>query len=148
MVRAVRGTGADVVEGPPSPTACVKPVDVFPPEPPTGLSAVAGEGAISLIWEASTSDDVAGYLVLRGEGADATLLPVTPSPVVETRFVDRDGGGRHAIRLRGGGRGRPHSAAEHQRAVGARGRDRALNPEPGAWSPEPDEMEQTHEALR
>ena len=74
MVRAVRGTGADVVEGPPSPTACVKPVDIFPPEPPMGLSAVAGEGAISLIWEASASDDVAGYLVLRGEGADATLL--------------------------------------------------------------------------
>ena len=54
-----------------------------------GLSAVAGEGAISLIWEASASDDVTGYLVLRGEGADATLLTVTPSPVVETRFVDR-----------------------------------------------------------
>ena len=89
MVRAVRGTGTDLVEGPPSPTACVKPVDVFPPEPPMGLSAVAGEGAISLIWEASTSDDVTGYLVLRGEGADATLLTVTPSPLVETRFVDR-----------------------------------------------------------
>jgi hypothetical protein len=89
MVRAVRGTGPDVVEGPPSPTACVKPVDIFPPQPAMGLSAVAGEGAISLIWEASASDDVAGYLVLRGEGADATLLPVTPSPVVETRFVDR-----------------------------------------------------------
>lgn len=90
MVRAVRGTGTEIVEGPPSPTACVKPVDVFPPEPPMGLSAVAGEGAISLIWEASTSDDVTGYLVLRGEGADATLLTITPSPVVETRFVDRE----------------------------------------------------------
>ena len=88
-VRAVRGTGTDLVEGPPSRTACVKPVDVFPPAPPAGLSAVAAEGAISLIWEASASDDVTGYLVLRGEGADATLLTVTPSPVVETRFVDR-----------------------------------------------------------
>jgi hypothetical protein len=88
-VRAVRGTGADLVEGPPSRTACVKPVDVFPPAPPAGLSAVAAEGAISLIWEASASDDVTGYLVLRGEGADATLLTVTPTPVVETRFVDR-----------------------------------------------------------
>ena len=88
-VRAVRGTGTDLVEGPPSRTACVKPVDVFPPAPPAGLSAVAAEGAISLIWEASASDDVTGYLVLRGEGADATLLTVTPSPVVEKRFVDR-----------------------------------------------------------
>ena len=88
-VRAVRGTGAELVEGPPSRTACVKPVDIFPPDPPVGLSAVAAEGAISLIWEASGTDDVMGYLVLRSEGADATLQTVTPSPVVETRFVDR-----------------------------------------------------------
>ena len=90
VVRAVRGSGAAVVEGPPSPMTCVKPVDVFPPAPPPPVSAVAAEGAISLIWEPSTSTDVSGYLVLRGEGADATLLPITPSPVVETRFVDRD----------------------------------------------------------
>jgi hypothetical protein len=64
-------------------------VDIFPPAPPSSLTAVAGEGAISLIWEASASDDVTGYLVLRGEGVDATLLPVTMTPVVETRFVDR-----------------------------------------------------------
>ena len=67
----------------------MKPVDIFPPDPPVGLSAVAAEGAISLIWEASGTDDVMGYLVLRSEGADATLQTVTPSPVVETRFVDR-----------------------------------------------------------
>ncbi|HVE53358.1 MAG TPA: fibronectin type III domain-containing protein, partial [Ramlibacter sp.] len=90
VVRAVRGFGADLLEGPPSPTACVKPVDVYPPLPPAGLSAVAAEGTISLIWEASPSEDVSGYLVLRGDGANATLAPVTPSPVVETRFVDRD----------------------------------------------------------
>jgi hypothetical protein len=89
-VRAVRGEGASVVEGPPSPSACVKPVDVFPPQPPASLSAVSGEGAISLIWEASASDDVTGYLVLRGDGANATLLPVTPAPLVETRYVDRE----------------------------------------------------------
>lgn len=88
-VRAIRGTGAAAVEGPPSPTTCVRPVDVFPPQPPGGLSAVAGEGTISLIWEASPSPDVAGYLVLRGAPTDATLLPVTAVPVAETQFVDR-----------------------------------------------------------
>lgn len=90
-VRAIRGagTGAGVVEGPASETACLRPVDVFPPEPARGLSAVAGEGTISLIWEASPSLDVAGYVVLRGAPTDATLLPVTPVPVAETQFVDR-----------------------------------------------------------
>ena len=89
VVRAVRGSGAAVMEGPPSPTTCVKPVDVFPPAAPPAPQAVVAEGAISLIWEASTSTDVSGYLVLRGEGANATLLPITPSAVVETSFVDR-----------------------------------------------------------
>jgi len=88
-VRAIRGAGASAVEGPASQTACVRPVDVFPPEPPRGLSAVAGEGTISLIWEASPSLDVAGYLVLRGAPSDATLLPVTAVPVAETQYVDR-----------------------------------------------------------
>jgi hypothetical protein len=89
-VRAVRGSGAAVVESLPSPMSCVKPVDVFPPAPPAPPQAVVAEGAISLIWEPSTSTDVAGYLVLRGEGANATLLPITPSAVVETSFVDRE----------------------------------------------------------
>jgi len=88
-VRAVRGAGAAAVEGPPSPLGCVRPVDIYPPAPPSGVSAVVSEGAISLIWEASPTEDVAGYVVLRGEGPGDTLLPVTPVPVVETRFVDR-----------------------------------------------------------
>jgi len=88
-VRAVRGAGAQAVEGPPSPLGCVRPVDIYPPAPPSGVSAVVSEGAISLIWEASPTEDVAGYVVLRGEGPGDTLLPITPVPVVETRFVDR-----------------------------------------------------------
>jgi hypothetical protein len=88
-IRAVRGAGAEAVEGPPSPLGCVRPVDIYPPAPPSGVSAVVSEGAISLIWEASPTEDVAGYVVLRGEGPGDTLLPVTPVPVVETRFVDR-----------------------------------------------------------
>ncbi len=88
-IRAVRGAGAAAVEGPPSPLGCVRPVDIYPPAPPSSVSAVVSEGAISLIWEASPTEDVAGYVVLRGEGPGDTLLPVTPVPVVETRFVDR-----------------------------------------------------------
>jgi predicted small lipoprotein YifL len=88
-IRAVRGTGTATVEGAPSLLGCVHPVDIYPPDPPSGVSAVVSEGAISLIWEASPSDDVAGYVVLRGESPGDTLLPVTPVPVTETRFVDR-----------------------------------------------------------
>jgi hypothetical protein len=53
------------IQGPASPPTCVVPADTFPPGPPTGLVAVASEGAISLVWDASPERDMAGYLVLR-----------------------------------------------------------------------------------
>jgi hypothetical protein len=87
-VRAVRGTPPNTVEGDASMSNCFIPVDMFPPSPPVRLVAVADEGGISLIWEPNAEPDVAGYLVLRGEASDATLQPLTPTPVTEARFRD------------------------------------------------------------
>jgi hypothetical protein len=89
VVRSVRGDGAAAVEGDPSSRRCVVPLDDFPPQPPSGLSTVSAEGAITLIWEPSAEPDVAGYLVLRGEAGDATLTPVTDTIVTEPRYTDR-----------------------------------------------------------
>lgn len=89
VIRAVRGAASTLVEGHGSERRCVKPVDTFPPAPPAGLSAVAAAGSISLIWEANVEEDVTGYLILRGASADATLLPLTTSPIPETQFIDR-----------------------------------------------------------
>lgn len=89
VVRAVRGDGTQAVEGNPSEPACVVPIDDFPPDPPTRLSAVSSEGAITLMWEPNAEPDIAGYLVLRGEAGDATLTPVTDTVVTEARFTDR-----------------------------------------------------------
>ena len=89
VVRAIRGDGAQAVEGMPSQRQCVEPVDDFPPEPPTRLSAMSSDGAITLIWEPNAEPDIAGYLVLRGEAGDATLTPVTDTVVTEARFIDR-----------------------------------------------------------
>jgi len=86
-VRAVRGTPPNAIEGDSS-QSCFTPVDVFPPAPPQGLVAVADEGGISLIWQPNADVDIGGYLVLRGEASDATLQPLTPAPVIETRFRD------------------------------------------------------------
>ena len=90
VIRAVLGPGSGAVEGHPSERRCVTPVDTFPPAAPVGLSAVGAAGAISLIWEANTEDDVSGYLVLRGGSTDATLLPLTRVPIAETQFTDRN----------------------------------------------------------
>lgn len=87
-VRPVRGTAPNTVEGDASPPNCFIPVDLFPPAAPARLVAVADEGGVSLIWEPNAEPDVTGYMVLRGEASDATLQPLTPTPVAEPRFRD------------------------------------------------------------
>jgi len=88
VVRALRGTAPNVIEGDTSERVCVTPTDIFPPAAPARLVAVTDEGGISLIWEPGAEPDLAGYLVLRGEATDATLQPLTPAPIAEPRFRD------------------------------------------------------------
>jgi hypothetical protein len=71
-----------------SPSTCVTFVDTFPPSVPQGLTAVATEDAVNLIWEPSPEGDVAGYLVLRARLADETLQPLTFEPIAGTTYRD------------------------------------------------------------
>jgi len=76
------------VRSPASETACVMLVDTFPPEAPTGLIAVASDGAISLTWSGSRGGGVEGYIVLRGDAAGETLDPLVTEPVTATNYRD------------------------------------------------------------
>src|SRR6185436_17703023 len=76
------------VVGRPSTPVCVTPVDRFAPAAPSDLVAVAADAAVDLSWTASTAADVAGYIVLRAEGANGTLQPLTPRPVAATAYQD------------------------------------------------------------
>lgn len=87
-VRTVETRGTSVIESEPSPVLCVSPTDTFPPKAPANLAAVASEGAISLIWEANTEPDLAGYIVLRGEAPGATLAPLMAEPIKDTTYRD------------------------------------------------------------
>lgn len=88
-VRGVRAaTGPVTIESPLSNLACETPMDIFPPPVPTGLIAFAAEGAITLTWDGVTASDLAGYIVLRGEGAGATLQPLMTTPLAATSFID------------------------------------------------------------
>jgi hypothetical protein len=87
-VRTVMTFGALQQESPLSAPACITPRDIFPPASPRGLTAVAGPGAISLIWEPNAEADLGGYLVLRGEVPGVTLQPITRDPIQETTFND------------------------------------------------------------
>lgn len=88
IVRPVDVVSGITVRGPRSAPSCVAPVDTFPPATPRNLQAVAGAGTISLIWEANSEPDLAGYIVLRGDAAGDTLTPLTPAPIRDPRFDD------------------------------------------------------------
>ena len=79
--------GTDVRSAP-SEAACRELVDRFAPAAPTGLAAVATAGVVNLVWTPNAGDDVAGYVVLRGRGAGATLGALTAEPVAATTYRD------------------------------------------------------------
>ena len=87
-LRSVESAEGLTMESEASAPTCVKLVDTFPPVAPTGLTAVAAEGSISLIWNSSPEKDAAGYLVLRAIAPATTPVAVTPSAIQETTFRD------------------------------------------------------------
>ncbi len=89
-VRVLDNVGDLDILGDPSPATCVVLTDTFPPVTPAGLIAVADTGGISLVWDENAEADLAGYLVLRGAAADATLQPLTTEPVVGTAYQDTE----------------------------------------------------------
>jgi hypothetical protein len=73
VVRAVSlGTGGEPVESLNSNAVTVKPLDVFPPSAPTGLTAAASPSPlrISIFFAVSPERDVAGYNLYRSTDAD------------------------------------------------------------------------------
>lgn len=68
--------------------------DVFPPETPTGLAAVASGGAngagpsIDLNWEPNGEADLAGYIVYRREEGGAWEKVSAATPGIEPAFHD------------------------------------------------------------
>jgi hypothetical protein len=88
VVRTVETVAGMIVESEPSARTCITPRDIFPPAAPNALSAVAGPGAINLIWDANTEADVVGYVILRAEAPGDTLQPLNREPIRETRYRD------------------------------------------------------------
>jgi hypothetical protein len=77
-----------------SPPVDVEVKDVFPPNVPTGLAAVATLGdkgaspAIDLSWQPGAETELAGYVVYRREG-DGSWQKISPeSPSIEPAFHD------------------------------------------------------------
>lgn len=63
------------------------PTDTTPPAAPGGLELATEDRTLRVAWSPSSSADVTGYYVFRGETPDR-LVRVTDSPVDDTMFVD------------------------------------------------------------
>jgi hypothetical protein len=97
VIRTVKSVETLTIESDAAPRACVTLKDTFPPAAPQGLTAVASERAISLIWEPNNEKDLDGYLVLRGPPGTDRLQPLTPQPIHETTFRDVVPSGAHYV---------------------------------------------------
>ena len=86
--RAVDVRGVAAIESDATPPACATPHDHFAPPAPANLNGLPDNGAIDLRWDPVTAADLAGYLVLRGDGGGETLHELTPAPLAATTFVD------------------------------------------------------------
>jgi hypothetical protein len=65
------------------------PMDLTPPAPPRGLTAVPGVGTAALSWDANPEPDLLGYLVYRREPPAQTPVRLTEIPIQATSFTDR-----------------------------------------------------------
>lgn len=89
VVRRVIRQGQVSTESTTAGPACETPVDKFPPPAPSGLDAVSsGGGEVTLLWDAVTAADLAGYHVLRGEGAGENMRQLTKEPVTALQWAD------------------------------------------------------------
>lgn len=87
-IRQVHVDGPVSTESAPAGPVCVTPQDTFAPGVPTELRGAPDAGRVILEWAAVTATDLAGYHVLRGEGPEGTLQPLTTEVVPSNGYVD------------------------------------------------------------
>jgi hypothetical protein len=97
VARVIVGDKILELPGPLSDPVRVEALDVFPPDVPSGLAAVATAAdstagpSIDLSWLPVTDADLAGYAIYRreGDGADTTWQRISPAqPVIGPGFHD------------------------------------------------------------
>ena len=73
-----------------SETVEVPAKDVFPPAPPSGLTAIGGPDFIALSWEGNREADLAGYRVWRKPAGEGEFTLVAGLTAVESSYSDKE----------------------------------------------------------
>lgn len=98
QARFERGHAA--AESEESPATEITPRDTFPPEAPRNVNAIYSPGAVEIVWTPSAAADLAGYNVLRSEGAGTGTRinkQLVPTPVYRDSTVET--GHRYLYRI-------------------------------------------------
>ncbi len=89
QVAAVLVYFGSLIEGPLSPKACAKPIDITPPRAPEDLVAVPIKGGVLLRWHRNTEPDLAGYRVFRRRPGGLPKL-LNKKLLTQPEFFDRN----------------------------------------------------------
>ena len=89
VVRSAGGEHPPWRESANSNEASATPIDLTPPAPPRGLTAIPTPGVVSLSWSVNAEPDLLGYLVYRLEPPALTPARLTDTPIQTTTFTDR-----------------------------------------------------------
>jgi hypothetical protein len=98
-VQAFAKAGQGQAESEKSNPVEITPADIFPPAPPSGLTAVPSTSSIELAWERSTDPDLAGYRLYRalGNGPLVRLAETAESPSYSDRQIQSGKVYRYAV---------------------------------------------------
>lgn len=90
MMTALYQVAGFSMESKPTEVVEISLKDTFAPDSPTGVNAQATYDSVSITWNHSKSADVDGYLVFRRARDERKFTKLTPQPIKNTIFRDRD----------------------------------------------------------
>ena len=89
-IESVLQLAGHAVDGGVSEVIPATPVDLTPPEPPTGVTVVATGRGFKIFWETSTASDVQGYHVYRRAAAQQKSERIGDVPATDVIYEDND----------------------------------------------------------
>lgn len=87
-IRSIRMWMETIIEGPSSPVASAKPVDLTPPAPPVKVYSASTGAGVKLTWPEVTEPDLAGYNVYRKREDESSFKKITPKPLADVHYTD------------------------------------------------------------
>ena len=87
-IQSVLEVGGNIIAGGVSEAAEATPVDLTPPEPPTGVRVVVTANGVKVFWDNSTADDLRGYHVYRRAAGQKEAKRIGDVEAIYTIFED------------------------------------------------------------